>query len=83
MEKEELDSLVSKILEKDKKVFNWDEIAEAVGAEIVSSQEKSEILMTELERRGISIQEVIPDLPEEDIHRRCAGPWRTWRRWRM
>ncbi|MDE6719610.1 MAG: hypothetical protein K2J68_07135, partial [Treponemataceae bacterium] len=66
MEKEELDSLVSKILEKDKKVFNWDEIAEAVGTEIVSSQEKSEILMTELERRGISIQEVIPDLPEED-----------------
>ncbi|MDE6067590.1 MAG: RNA polymerase sigma factor RpoD, partial [Treponemataceae bacterium] len=66
MEKEELDSLVSKILEKDKKVFNWDEIGEAVGMEIVNSQEKSEALMAELEQRGITIQEEIPDLPEED-----------------
>lgn len=66
MEKEELDSLVLKILEKDKKIFNWDEIAEAVGTEIVSSQEKSEALMAELEQRGISIQEEIPDLPEEE-----------------
>lgn len=66
MEKEELDSLVLKILEKEKKVFNWDEIAETVGAETVANQEKSEALMAELEQRGITIQEEIPDLPEEE-----------------
>lgn len=66
MEKEELDSLVLKILEKDKKIFNWDEIAETVGAETVANQEKSEALMAELEQRGITIREEIPDLPEEE-----------------
>ena len=66
MEKEELDSLVLKILEKDKNIFNWDEIAETIGAETVANQEKSEALMAELERRGITIREEIPDLPEEE-----------------
>ena len=67
MDKEELDSLLQKITEKGKKEFNWDEIADILGQEVVGDQEKSEALMTELERRGILIQEEIPpDLPDDE-----------------
>lgn len=67
MDKEELDSLLLKITEKGKKQFNWDEIADILGQEVVADQEKSEALMTELERRGILIQEEIPpDLPDDE-----------------
>ena len=67
MDKEELDSLLSKITEKGKTEFNWDEIADILGQEVVADQEKSEALMTELERRGIIIQEEIPpDLPDDE-----------------
>lgn len=67
MDKEELDSLLLKITEKGKKEFNWDEIADILGQEIVADQEKSEALMTELEKRGILIQEEIPpDLPDDE-----------------
>ncbi len=67
MDKEELDSLLLKITEKGKKEFNWDEIADILGQDVVADQEKSEALMTELERRGILIQEEIPpDLPDDE-----------------
>ena len=67
MDKEELDSLLQKITEKGKKEFNWDEIADILGQEVVGDQEKSEALMTELEKRGILIQEEIPpDLPDDE-----------------
>ena len=67
MDKEELDSLLSKITEKGKKEFNWDEIADILGQDVVADQEKSEALMTELERRGILIQEDLPpDLPDDE-----------------
>ncbi len=67
MDKEELDSLLSKLSEKGKKEFNWDEIADILGQEVVADQEKSEALMAELERRGILIQEELPpDLPDDE-----------------
>ena len=67
MDKEELDSLLQKITEKGKKEFNWDEIADILGQEVVADQEKSEALMAELEKRGILIQEEIPpDLPDDE-----------------
>ena len=67
MDKEELDSLLAKITEKGKTEFNWDEIADILGQDVVADQEKSEALMTELERRGIMIQEEIPpDLPDDE-----------------
>ena len=67
MDKEELDSLLSKLTEKGKKEFNWDEITEILGQEVVSDEEKSEALMTELEKRGILIQEELPpDLPDDE-----------------
>ncbi|MBO7121935.1 MAG: RNA polymerase sigma factor RpoD [Treponema sp.] len=67
MDKEELDSLLSKITEKGKTEFNWDEIADILGQDVVADQEKSEALMAELERRGIIIQEEIPpDLPDDE-----------------
>lgn len=67
MDKEELDSLLLKITEKGKKEFNWDEIADILGQDVVADQEKSEALMAELEKKGIIIQEEIPpDLPEDE-----------------
>ncbi len=67
MDKEELDSLLSKITEKGKKEFNWDEISDILGQDVVNDQEKSEALMAELEKRGILIQEELPpDLPDDE-----------------
>lgn len=67
MDKEELDSLVSKITEKGKKEFSWDEIAEIIPPEVMTNQEKIEELMAALEKNKISIQEEIaPDLPDDE-----------------
>ena len=67
MDKEELDSLLSKITEKGKTEFTWDDIADILGQEVVADQEKSEALMAELEKRRIYIQEEIPpDLPDDE-----------------
>ena len=67
MDKEELDSLLAKITEKGKKEFNWDEIADILGQDVVGDEEKSEALMAELEKRGFIIQEDLPlDLPDDE-----------------
>ncbi|MBR3544269.1 MAG: RNA polymerase sigma factor RpoD [Treponema sp.] len=67
MDKEELDSLLAKITEKGKKEFNWDEIADILGQDVVGDEEKSEALMAELEKRGFIIQEELPpDLPDDE-----------------
>ena len=47
---QELDSLVSKLQEKNKKEFTWDEVADILGAEAINSEKTSEALMLALEK---------------------------------
>ncbi len=64
---QDIESLLGKLLSKDKKIFNWEEVITILGADVVQSQKIMEELMPALEKNGIHIQEEIePDFPEEE-----------------
>ena len=64
---QDVESFLGKLLSKDKKIFNWEEVITILGADVVQSQKIMEELMPALEKNGIHIQEEIePDFPEEE-----------------